>query len=141
MKTKNSFGARVVTSSMRALVRISTRLTGESMMRSAMYSQKLPYRYGSWRVPRGYINREIHLENARGYLLQKEGTSHKEVFYQIHGGGFVSPFSNLYNKTALHFSQIGGNADVFSVDYRTTPENVFPAALMNAVDGYHWLLE
>ena len=141
MKAKNSFGARVVTGGMRALVRISTGLTGESMTRSAMYSQKPPYRFGSWKVPRGYINREIHLENARGYLLQKEGAPHKKIFYQIHGGGFVSPFSNLYNKTALHFSQIGGDADVFSIDYRTTPDNVFPTALMDAVDGYHWILE
>ncbi len=74
------------------------------------------------------------------YRCGKDEEKHPLIFY-VHGGGFVSPFSNLYNKTALHFSQIGGNADVFSIDYRTTPENVFPAALMDAVDGYHWLLE
>ncbi len=74
------------------------------------------------------------------YRCEKGEEKHLLIFY-VHGGGFVSPFSNLYNKTALHFSQIGGNADVFSIDYRTTPENVFPAALMDAVDGYHWLLE
>ncbi len=74
------------------------------------------------------------------YRCGKDEEKHPLIFY-VHGGGFVSPFSNLYNKTALHFSQIGGNADVFSIDYRTTPESVFPAALMDAVDGYHWLLE
>ncbi len=141
MGNKISFGARAVTRSMWLLARVSTRLTGESMTRSVMYSQKPPYRFGSWNVPKGYINREIHLENARGYLLQKEDAPHKEIFYQIHGGGFVSPFSNLYNKNALHFSQIGGGADVFSVDYRTAPDNVFPSALLDAVDGYHWILE
>lgn len=141
MKTKISLGAGAVSAGMRALVYISTALTGESVMRRTMGSQKPPYHFGSWRAPKGYANREIPLENARGFLLQKESAPHKKIFYQIHGGGFVSPFSDLYNRTALHFSQIGGDADVFSVDYRTAPENVFPAALMDALDGWHWLLK
>lgn len=140
-KESKSIGARAVSTGMRVLVLASTGLTGESMMRSSMYQQKPPYRFGSWKVPKGYLNRKIVLENAGGYLLQKENAPHEKIFYQIHGGGFVSPFTNLYNKTALHFSRIYQDADVFSVDYRTAPENVFPCALLDAVDGYHWLLK
>lgn len=140
MKYQASFRARMKSEGMRLLVCVSTALTGESLMCSAMYHQKKPYRFGSWNVPQGYWNQEIPLPNARGYLLQKESAEHNRIFYQIHGGGYVSPFANLYNKTALHFSQLDSDADVFSVDYRTAPDNVFPAALMDVIDGYHWLL-
>ena len=48
---------------------------------------------------------------------------------------------NLYNETALHFSNICKDADVFSLDYRTAPNDVFPCALEDAIDGYEWILK
>lgn len=141
MKRKNSFGARAVSHGMRLLVRISTKLKGESIMRTNMYSQQKPYKFGSWKAPEGYTNKKIELENSRGYLLQKIGKDHKNIIYQIHGGGFVGTFSNLYNNTALHFSKISGDSDVFSIDYRTAPKNLYPSALKDVIDGYHWLLK
>jgi acetyl esterase/lipase len=92
-------------------------------------------------VPGGYTNREILLANARGFLLQKEGGAHTSLVYQLHGGGYVGVFSNLYNRNALRFSALYGDADVFSLDYRTAPENTYPSALEDAIDGYRWLLE
>lgn len=140
MKIKNSFGARAVSSGMRMMVRITTKLKGESFMRTNMCSQQKPYQFGSWKVPKGYINEEIKLENSKGYLLKKNDGNHKKVIYQIHGGGFVGSFSNLYNKTALHFSKIYGDSDVFSIDYRTASKNLYPSAFNDVIDGYHWLL-
>lgn len=122
------------------LTRTSTALNGESMMRTSMYKQQSPYRFGSWKVPKGYTNQEIALANSRGYLLQKEGGAHSRIVYQIHGGGYVSVFTDLYNQNALHFSKLYGDSDVFSLDYRTAPENTYPCALEDAIDGYRWLL-
>lgn len=101
MKEKHSisFGARCVSKGMRALVVLSTKLTGESILRSSMYSQKKEYHFGSWKVPAGYENKKIKLKNAKGYLLKKKEAKHDIIIYQIHGGGFVAKFSNLYNNT------------------------------------------
>lgn len=134
-----SMKAKAVSRSMRTLVCISQALTGDSIIRSSMYTQKPAYRFGSWKVPKEYENTEIKLKNSRGYLLCRKDSSHQKIVYQIHGGGFVATFSNLYNKTALHFSKIC-NADVFSIDYRTAPDHVFPCALEDAMDGYAWIL-
>ncbi len=135
-----SFGARCVSMSRRALVLLSTKLTGESILRSSMYSQKKEYSFGSWKVPHGYENQEIKLKNSRAYLLKKKDAKHDIIIYQIHGGGFVAKFSNLYNNTALHYSQICKDADVFSVDYRTAPQDIFPCALYDVIEGYEWML-
>lgn len=140
-KRKISFGAACVSKGMRALVIISTKITGESILRSSMYKQKPEYKFGSYRVPAGYENREIIFKNARGYFLQKKDAEHDIIVYQIHGGGFVSTFTNLYNKTAMHFSKIFSDADIFSVDYRTAPDNVYPCALKDVIDGYEWILK
>lgn len=140
-KQSSSFGARCVSRWMRTLVVLSTKLTGESILRSSMYSQKKEYRFGSWKVPEGYENREIRLNHAKGYFLRKKGANHDTIVYQIHGGGFAAKFSNLYNNTALHFSQICRDADIFSIDYRTAPNDIFPCALEDAIDGYEWILK
>ncbi len=132
-----SFGAKCVSIGMRTLVCLTTVFTGESILRTSMYRQQKPYRFGKWKVPQGYTNKEIHLEHCRGYYLEQGAD---RVMYQIHGGGYVAQFSDLYNETALHFAKITG-ANVFSLDYRTAPVNVYPSALEDAIAGYHWLLK
>lgn len=136
-----SITSTIVSGTMRFLTRASAAITGENLMRGAMYKQQAPYKFGTWKVPAGYSNQEIVLANARGYLLRKEDENHTHVVYQLHGGGYVSVFSNLYNENALRLSKINGDSDVFSLDYRTAPENTYPCALEDAIDGYHWLLE
>ncbi|MDZ5418110.1 alpha/beta hydrolase [Lacticaseibacillus rhamnosus] len=59
----------------------------------------------------------------------------------MHGGGYLSGFSNTYNQAALRYSQSDHHATVFSLDYRTAPKYRFPAALNDAIDGYRWLLQ
>lgn len=136
-----SITSAIVSSTMRFLTRASAALTGDSMMRSTMYRQQAPYRFGSWKVPDGYTNQEVELPNSRGFLLRKEGGDHSRIVYQLHGGGYVGVFTNLYNENALRFSRLYGDADVFSLDYRTAPDNTYPCALEDAADGYRWLLE
>ena len=139
--TRPSMGARVSAVGMRALAVVSTALTGESMMHKVMTSQKPPYKYGSWKVPKGYRTSEVELPHARAYLLEREGGTSDKIIYQVHGGGYVAPFSNLYFDTAVHMSQLWHDAPVFNVDYRTAPDNVFPCALEDALDGWRWLLD
>ncbi|PRR84659.1 alpha/beta hydrolase [Clostridium luticellarii] len=104
-------------------------------------SQAEPYKFGSWKVPDGYTNTEISLDNARGYYLVNDGGNHDQIIYQIHGGAYIMNFSDTYNTTAMNYSKSYDNADVFSIDYRTAPDNLYPCALEDAIDGYHWILE
>lgn len=136
-----SVTSAVVSGTMRFLTRTSAILTGENLMRGSMYKQQAPYRFGTWKIPSGYSNQEIPLPRSRGYLLKKEDGDHGKIVYQLHGGGYVSVFSNLYNENAVRFSKLYGDSDVFSLDYRTAPEHTYPCALEDAIDGYHWLLE
>lgn len=103
--------------------------------------QAKPYVFGSWSAPDGYVNQEIHLTQSRAYLLTKQSSRRDKVIYQIHGGAYIACYFNLFNKTALRYSHAYDDADVFSIDYRTAPDHVFPCALEDAVEGYQWLLE
>ena len=105
-----------------------------------MKKPQKPYQFGNWKPPKGYALQKITLSKASAYLLRKEGGNHTRIVYQIHGGGYVGQFSNLYNRTALHFSQLYEDADVLSLDYRVYPA-VHPAALEDAQEGYQWILK
>ena len=65
----------------------------------------------------------------------------KTVIYQLHGGGYVGRLENSYRSMAVLYSEISDHADVLSLDYRVTPDDPFPAALLDAEAGYNWILE
>lgn len=114
---------------------------GISLWADFMHDQIDPYVFGDWEAPAGYTNEQIDLPNARGYLLKNENGNHEKVVYQIHGGGYVNVFNDTYNEVAVKFSKMNDDCDVFSLDYRTAPDNKYPCALEDAVDGYSYLLE
>lgn len=130
----------LVSGSYRILTRGSELLMGENIMRKAMKRPQKPYQFGNWKPPKGYSLKKVTLSKASAYLLRKEGGDHSRIVYQIHGGGYVGQFSNLYNRTAVHFSKLYQDADVLSLDYRVYPA-VHPAALEDAEEGYQWILK
>lgn len=111
-----------------------------SLWADFMHDQIVPYVFGEWEAPSGYTNEQIDLPNVRGYLLKNTKGNHEKVIYQIHGG-YVNVFNDTYNEVAVKFLKINDDSDVFSLDYRTAPDNKYPCALENAVDGYSYLLE
>ena len=61
------------------------------------------------------------------------------VILWIHGGGFVSGSAaneRWFTRTLAHLS----NAVVFAVDYRLAPQNPFPAALVDVIVAYEFLV-
>ncbi len=60
--------------------------------------------------------------------------------YYLHGGGYVfgSPASHRNLTTGL---TAASRIRTFALDYRLAPEHPFPAAVEDAVAGYHWLLD
>lgn len=74
------------------------------------------------------------------YLVPKEILGEKVVL-QLHGGGYIGKMNNTYRTFAGLYSEVGGYIPVLSVDYRTAPENPYPAALEDTITAYIWLQE
>lgn len=94
-----------------------------------------------WDAPIGYINKTYALSNSAIEILSIESSNHNKIIYQLHGGTYIRPMSNEYRDISLKYSKISDNVDVASLDYRTAPEYVYPAALEDAVEGYKFLLD
>jgi len=63
------------------------------------------------------------------------GTS---VVLYLHGGGYA--FSIRAHDNLIAFVALAAQARTFALDYRLTPEHLFPAQLEDAQAAYHWLL-
>lgn len=82
----------------------------------------------------------IELPNASGWLVSKTGNPEEKIVYYIHGGGFVGACTKermaFVSALVKDFS-----CNVFSIDYRLSPEFMHPCALYDCLDGYEWLLQ
>lgn len=95
-----------------------------------------------WKCPSEYEMREFDLPGCRAeFLRRKKGESGGYVILQLHGGGYVGAMRNAYRSFAVLYSEAGGGMDVLTIDYRVAPEHPYPAALLDALDAYGWLLD
>ena len=62
------------------------------------------------------------------------------VVLQLHGGGYVGPLSDWYRDLAVKQAVLSDAREVFMVDYRLAPENIYPAALDDALKVYENIL-
>ena len=62
------------------------------------------------------------------------------VFLQLHGGGYIGGLTDLYRELAVKQAVLTDAREVFMVDYRLAPENIYPAALDDAFSVYCELL-
>lgn len=95
-----------------------------------------------WRCPAVFQVEEIVLSDFKMELLQrKEGGRKDYVILQLHGGGYVGAMRNAYRTFAGLYSEMGKGMSVLTIDYRIAPENPYPAALLDAVAAFDWLLD
>jgi monoterpene epsilon-lactone hydrolase len=64
-------------------------------------------------------------------------TGHTILFF--HGGGFTLGSTKDHLGLCIRIAR-AARAQVFSVDYRLAPENVFPVAVEDAIDAYRYLV-
>ncbi len=101
----------------------------------------------SFNYPSYIIARRIKLENFEMELISRiaedeDKEENKElVILQLHGGGYLNAFKNIYRTMARLYSEAGDGASVLTIDYRVAPENPYPAAFDDAIAAYEWLLE
>ncbi len=94
-----------------------------------------------WSAPNGFINEKILVEDVPVEHLIPNEKKTDNVILQIHGGGYLVALCDPYRDIAIQYSNIAGNAEVFSIDYRVAPTNQYPSALEDAVTVYKWLLK
>lgn len=74
-------------------------------------------------------------------IYKKEGIIEKRpIIMDVHGGGFVAGNLDFDNNRATYLA-MNIPAIVVSVDYRLSPENIFPAALEDCYAVWNWIYE
>jgi acetyl esterase/lipase len=75
------------------------------------------------------------------FLESRENPGTDRVILQLHGGGYTGAVRNAYYVFAGLYNEVSRGCSVLTPDYRVAPEDPFPAALMDAVASYRWLLD
>jgi acetyl esterase/lipase len=95
------------------------------------------------RLPLAVTHQSVNNGQVRGEWLHWNGQPHDQrecCTYYLHGGGYFagSPATHRNLTAAL---TVATEMPTFALDYRLAPEHPFPAAVLDAVSGYRWLLE
>lgn len=93
-----------------------------------------------WKCPEGYSLSKIDMRHF-GMEWIAPGEVGDQVVLQLHGGGYVNRLRNIYRDFAVRYSTMADQMPVLNVDYRVAPEHPYPAALLDTIEAYHWLLD
>lgn len=95
----------------------------------------------AWICPPDYDYEIVEQKNFVMEYLRPVQVNTGRVVLQLHGGGYIGPMKNIYRDFAVCYSKQSMGGDVLTIDYRVAPEYPYPAALMDALTAYQWLLE
>ena len=73
-------------------------------------------------------------------LVNSKAKKSARVFLQLHGGGYIEGLGDLHRNLAVKQAVLTDSREVWLVDYRLAPENIYPAALEDAAQVYQELL-
>jgi acetyl esterase/lipase len=95
-----------------------------------------------WKVPDCFTMTHIDMDDfTMKFLESRENPGTDRVILQLHGGGYTGAVRNAYYVFAGLYNEVSRGCSVLTPDYRVAPEDPFPAALMDAVASYRWLLD
>ena len=80
------------------------------------------------------------LEPKAQFELLSEPIKDGPVVFMLHGGGYITGNAEMERSATFRLAGIA-DARVFAVDYRLAPQAPFPAALIDAVVAYKYLIE
>lgn len=95
----------------------------------------------NWKIPKQYRISQHKITNGTMEILIPYRVETDKIIYQLHGGGYVMGYMDLYREMAKEYSKYTGGYPVASLDYRTAPKNRFPKALNDAIEGWELLLK
>lgn len=136
MKEKISFKAKLV----KEIIKLSTsqQIIGPKIQNGTFRKNLVE---PPWHCPEGYYRMPIRMQHFDMELLTPPEMESKEVILQLHGGGYIGKIRNVYRDFARLYSDIPGKRRVLSLDYRVAPENPYPAALLDSLSAYNWLMD
>ncbi len=76
--------------------------------------------------------------SLRVRLYRPQAACGPGAIYYIHGGGWFACNIDTHDRM-LRFLAARSGLAVFSLDYRLSPENIYPAALKDCIAGWQWL--
>jgi len=133
--THVSLSGKIVRESIRVVMQSPSMRNGGMLEKGKKNTEKP----SKWKVPKGYRLTKMVIDSLPMELLETNQGSDK-VILQLHGGAYEIGFGDFYRDFALRYSKISGGASVLSIDYRVAPQYTFPAALIDAVKAWNWLL-
>ena len=92
-------------------------------------------------VPDGWSYKKISIDGVPVEQLTNPKRKSARVVLQLHGGGYIDGLGDLHRDLAIKQAVLTKAQEVFMVDYRLAPENIYPAALEDAVTVYRELLK
>src|SRR5579859_575322 len=97
---------------------------------------------GEWqgvqRVPHEKASRWTKEEQ---YAELEQDTKDRPVILYLHGGAYIVCTPDTHRQMTFRYARECGGARVFSVRYRLAPQHQFPAALVDAILAYKYLID
>jgi epsilon-lactone hydrolase len=91
-------------------------------------------------LPEGVSIASAEVEGIKAEWIRATNAEENRVILYFHGGGYLIGSLASHRHITASISQAAG-ATVFALDYRLAPEHPFPAAVIDAVTAYKWLLQ
>lgn len=94
----------------------------------------------AFEVPAGWHYEKFQVDGVKVECLENPAAKTNRVILQLHGGGYVLPLGDGHRNLGAIQGILADAAQVYMVDYRIAPANVYPAALEDAVKAYTEIL-
>ncbi len=91
-------------------------------------------------VPDGWHYEKFQVDGVKVECLENPAAKTNRVVLQLHGGGYVLPLGDGHRNLGVIQGILADAAQVYLVDYRIAPQNIYPAALEDAVKAYTEIL-
>ncbi len=96
----------------------------------------------SFNVPDGWFYEKITVDGVKiEHLTNPANKNSPRIVLQLHGGGYIDGLGDIYRDFAVKQTVLSDAREAFLVDYRLAPENIYPAALNDAVKVYRELIK
>jgi epsilon-lactone hydrolase len=89
--------------------------------------------------PRRTTTVVVDAGGVEAHRISTPASRHDHHVLYLHGGGYVAGSATLYRHFTWRIAA-STRSTLLAIDYRLAPEHPFPAALMDAVAAYQWLL-
>ena len=91
-------------------------------------------------MPSKIVIEQITIGALYAEWVRHSQTRNDRAILYLHGGGYTMGSCNTHRALVARIS-VASQSPAIQIEYRLAPENPFPAALEDALNAYHYLLE